>query len=84
MGYIVQREIDPPGPLRLLERSLGIPAETYPAGFPIQGDLDDSEEGEFLSDDKEGEVEVPEHSVHIFKAGDYQYLLSKTMAMLDL
>lgn len=45
----------------------------------IVGDLDDIEEGEFLLDEKEGEVEVSEQSVCFFKVEDYQYLLSKTM-----
>lgn len=47
-------------------------------------DLDDREEGEFLTDEEVEEISVPEQSDSFFKAEDYQNVLCKTISALEL
>lgn len=50
-----------------------------------ESDTDDTEVGEFSSDEEEEETEVPDHQlIRFFKMEDYQYLLSKSLTALDL
>lgn len=46
--------------------------------------LSDREEGEFVSDEDEGEIEVPAPSLRLFKAEEYLYLLFKNILALEL
>lgn len=53
-------------------------------GDPSSGsDLGNREEGDFLSDEEEELVNVPEQSIWILKADDYQYLLAKILSALE-
>lgn len=50
-----------------------------------QEDVDDREEGGFLSDKEVEDISVPELSMCFFKADDdYQYPLCKTISALEL
>lgn len=73
-----------PWPPKAARKQHFVQTDTKYVGLEDDPDRDDTVESEFLSDEEVEDIKVSERSAFLFKSEDYQYLLSKSLAALDL